>query len=383
MYGYSVKTSTSCSSWRGELSRLSKQAAFGIVLMSAIDTGCAASGDIENITVAGNAVSSMPSVSAGGRYVAFESLASNLVAGDTNGKTDIFMYDRVNKTTQRVSVGVDGEQSNNSSYFPVISGNGRYVAFDSLASNLVSGDTNARHDLFLYDRVSQTTRRLSANMTQEVYIPSISDDGCYVAFGHTGTVFVYNCVERRIGSVVNMNGEAPNGYSDFPTISADGSYVAFESNASDLVGEDTGASDTYDAFVYDRVNKTTERVSVGMNGAKSDNSSSFPVISADGRYVTFESLASNLVMGDTNGKTDVFVYDRVNKTTERVSVDVNGVQGNDNSNYPTISVDGCYVAFESLASNLVVNDLNQTHDLFVKDRGCDSSQYFSQRPTKE
>ena len=135
-----------------------------------------------------------------------------------------------------------------------------------------------------------------------------------------------------------------------PTISADGRYVAFYSFASDLVAGDTNSAS--DIFVYDRDSDTIERVSQGNGG------SYYPVISADGRHVSFWSDATDLVAGDTNGKADVFVYDRVNHTTERVSVDNSGDEGGNGSLTPAISADGRYVTFESLAADLVAADTN-------------------------
>jgi hypothetical protein len=187
----------------------------------------------------------------------------------------------------------------------------------------VSGDTNDTTDIFVYDTVANTTRRVS----------------------------------------VDDNGTQGNGYSQIPSISADGRYVAFMSDASNLVSGDTNYAD--DIFVYDTVANTTRRVSVGDNDTEGNDYSYYPSISADGRYVAFTSFASNLVSGDTNGTADIFVYDTVANTTRHVSVSSNGTQGNDISYYPSISADGSYVAFTSFASNLVSGDTNDTTDIFV------------------
>ena len=140
-----------------------------------------------------------PSISANGRYVAFESEATNLVRGDTNNFRDIFVHDRQTGQTTRVSVASDGTQANGHSYDPSISADGRYVAFASLANNLVSGDTNDQQDIFVHDRQTGQTTRVS----------------------------------------VASDGTQASGHSFNPSISADGRYVAFVSSASNLVGGDT------------------------------------------------------------------------------------------------------------------------------------------------
>ena len=289
------------------------------------------------------------SISADGRYVAFVSASSNLVVGDTNfcstsgipsfGCPDVFVHDRVTGETTRVSVASDGTQGNRESYGSAISADGRYVAFVSWAYNLVIGDTNSYDDIFLHDRKTQETTRVS-----------VTSDG--------------------------MQG---NDFSFSASISSDGRYVAFVSVASNLVVGDTNGSE--DIFVHDRQTGETTRVSVASDGTQGDWASTVPTISADGRYVVFNSTATNLVVGDTNGFYDIFVHDRVTGETTRLSVASDGTQSNDLSLYPFISTDGRYVTFVSWASNLVVGDTNYTcdrnfdgtynencEDIFVRDR---------------
>lgn len=165
---------------------------------------------------------------------------------------------------------------------------------------------------------------------------------------------------------VNSQGEKTFGNSYNPAISADGRYVAFQSNASNLVENDTNKS--ADIFVHDRLTQKTTRISVDSNGVQGNHYSMAPSISANGRYVAFQSTASNLVENDTNDSSDVFVHDRLTQETTRVSVNSNGVQGNYDSMLPSISADGHYVTFHSRASNLVANDTNQAMDAFVYDR---------------
>ena len=313
--------------------------------------------------------------SADGRYVAFESSSSNLVPGDTNGTRDVFVHDRVTGGTERVSVSSSGGQGNDWSDSPSISADGRYVAFYSRASNLVAGDTNAVADIFVHDRVTGGTERVSVSSTGEQgdgAWPSISADGRYVAFyssasnlvpGDTNGAFDVFVHDRVTGETIRVSvsssGVEGNSMSGLPTISADGRYVAFHSIASNLVPGDTNSG--FDVFVHDLVTGETERVSVSSAGEESNDGSVYSyglAISSDGRYVAFPSNASNLVPGDTNGKIDVFVHDRVTGATERVVVSSSGEQGNDHSAFASISADGRYVAFQSEATNLTTGETN-------------------------
>jgi Tol biopolymer transport system component len=334
--------------------------------------------------VQGNGGSYSPSISADGRYVAFESSASNLVAGDTNGAGDVFVRDTLEGSTIRVSLSSAGAQGDGRSFEPSISADGRYVAFTSYASNLVAGDTNGAGDVFVRDivkgktiRVSVSSRERQAN--RKSYWPSISADGRYVAFysyasnlvpGDTNgivDVFVRDIVKGKTirVSVSSRERQANNG-SFISSISADGRYVAFWSYASNLVAGDTNG--TGDVFVRDIVKGKTIRVSVSSRERQANGDSEWPSISADGRYVAFWSYASNLVAGDTNGKADVFVRDILRGRTIRVSLSSEGAQGNRGSYWPSISADGRYVAFTSDASNLVAGDTNGKADVFMRDR---------------
>ena len=343
-------------------------------------------GAVERVSVAsdgtqGDASSLHPSLSTDGRYVAFESSATNLVAGDTNGISDVFVYDRQTDTVERVSIAWDGAESNGPARFPSISGDGRYVAFESSATNLVPGDTNANTDVFVYDRQTDTIERVSvaSGGTQgnaSSVLPVLSDDGRFVAFdswasnlvaGDTNgarDVFVY---DRQADTVerVSVASDGTEGDADslFASISADGRYVAFESSATNLVAGDTNG--TKDVFVYDRQTDTVERVSVGFDGTEADGASQDASISADGRFVAFDSYASNLVADDTNGRRDVFVYDRQTNRAELVSVASDGTPSNSDSLAASVSDDGRFVAFDSFASNLVGDDTNAEGDVFV------------------
>jgi Tol biopolymer transport system component len=223
--------------------------------------------------------------------------------------------------TQRVSVSSSGGQANGVSDQPAISADGRYVAFTSRASNLVAGDTNADWDVFVRNRDRGTTWRVS-----------VGPGGAQVKHG-TGE-------ESRVA------------------VSASGRYVAFESGASRLVRGDTNGE--WDVFVRDRSRGVTRRVSLGRGGVQGNAGSGSVAISASGRYVAFTSDASNLVAGDTNVDYDVFVRDRRLGTTRRVSLGQGGVQPNWGSDLAAISAHGRYVAFYSRASNLVAGTLTRT-----------------------
>ncbi|MEO0834643.1 MAG: hypothetical protein AAFY16_01380 [Cyanobacteria bacterium J06642_3] len=294
---------------------------------------------IKRISVANNGTqangqSGSNSISDDGRFVTFESNATNLVAGDTNGQTDTFIYDSSNQTVELISLAPDGSLANGSSNSGSISGDGDYIAFASFADNLVPNDNNEQRDIFLYDRVNETTELIS-----------IASDGTQA-----------------------------NGLSLFSTTNANGRYVVFESNADNLVANDTNG--TKDIFVRDRVNQTTSRIKVGLNGAQANSDLNLGSISDDGRYISFWSDASNLVAGDSNGFSDVFVYDRVNQTTELVN-SINGADANGASTSGFISGDGSYVVYESDASNLVSNDTNGFSDVFVYNRDNQTTELVS------
>jgi WD40 repeat protein len=326
-----------------------------------------------------------PSISADGRVVAFPSHATNLVAGDNNWSMDVFVHDRTTGSTERVSVDSSGAEGNNSSGSVSISADGQVVAFSSYASNLVAGDNNGQVDVFVHDRATGITERVSVDSSgvegnDDSDYPSISADGQVVAFWSMATnlvagdtnasndVFVH---DRATGITermsVDSSGVQGNDFSFYPpSISADGQVVAFCSDASNLVPSDKNA--TSDIFVHDRATGITDRMSVDSSGRQGNLTSVYPSISADGQVVAFYSAATNLVAGDTNRTSDVFVHDRASGITERMSVDSSGTQGNRNSFVASISADGQIVAFESWASNLVAGDKNGFYDIFVHDR---------------
>jgi Tol biopolymer transport system component len=323
------------------------------------------------------------SISADGRYSVFYSDAANLVAGDTNGRTDIFLYDAVTQTTTLISKDASSGPSNGNSIAPSISADGRYVVYYSQASDLAAGDTNGATDIFVYDRVSQTTTLVSKDTAAgpsdgASFNPSISGDGRYIVYfsyatdlvagdtNGTADIFLYDTVSQTTTLISKDTASGPsNADSSNASISADGRYVVYESSASDLVAGDTNV--TRDIFLYDTVTQTTALVSKDASGNPSNGISYSPSISADGRYIVYQSLGSNLVAGDTNSNFDIFLYDTVSQTTTLISKDASSGPSNDANLAPSISGDGRYVVWTSYASDLVAGDTNFLEDIFVHD----------------
>ncbi len=339
----------------------------------------------------GDRPSHYQAISGDGMFIAFYSAATNLVPNDTNGVFDAFVRDTVLGITERVSVSTSGQEANGPCDLSGIrmTPNGRYVAFISKASNLVSNDTNGTYDVFLRDRQLGTTERVSVSSTGDqgnllsgYYSIGLSDDARFVAFESDATIFVANDTnqhadifvrDRQMGTTelisISITGGPGNSFSNNPRISSDGRFVLFDSNAKDLVQSDTNGFD--DAFVRDRQLGTTELVSLSSLGLQANNLSYSGGMSADGRFASFWSRASNLVPGDSNQRDDIFVRDRLMGTTERVSVSSTGIQGDNNSLYGTLEMngDGRYVVFASMATNFVTGGTNGTSvDVFVRDR---------------
>jgi Tol biopolymer transport system component len=273
-----------------------------------------------------NGDSTFPAISADGRFVAFQSKADNLVLGDTNGFEDIFVHDRQTGSTTRVSVGGDGVESDGSSSQPAISANGRFVAFSSQAANLVNGDSNDKEDVFVRDLAESITILVSAD----------------------------------------KDGGPANHLSRAPAISADGRLIAFESMASDLVENDS--NNFTDVFVRNMISQTTARVSVSGGGEQGDKISHTPSITDDGQKVVFISDSTNLVTDDFNYSADAFLRDLAGNTTARVSV---ASGGGESAGGPVsravISGDGGFVAFASQQNGLVTGDTNSREDVFLHD----------------
>jgi Tol biopolymer transport system component len=331
-----------------------------------------------------------PWISADGRFVAFDSDSPALVAGDTNRLRDVFVHDRATGTTDRLSLAADGSEPDGQSQRPTLSADGRYVAFWSDATNLVAGDTNDVSDVFVYDRADRIVRRVSVGpdgveANAESVRPVISGDGMTVAFESAARnligkdvlgrstdtnsardVFIHDLATSETTRMsVASDGTQGAGESLRPSISADGRYVAFQS---EVAFDSADTNNARDVYMHDRQSGATTRVSLADTEAEGDGGSFSPSLSADGRYVTFWSNAANLVDGDTNGKSDVFVRDIEEGATHRASVSSAGAEGDDDSSDPSISPDGRYVAFWSAATNLVARDSNGVRDVFLHDR---------------
>ena len=346
--------------------------------------------------ILGNGASYSPALSGDGCYLAFYSWASNLVTGDTNNAPDVFRRHLCGApaVTERVSLTLGGAQANGGSYSPDISADGQRIAFHSLASDLVTGDTNGTPDVFVRDlatppstkRVSQHSNGTGGNSSSQS--AAISPDGRYVAFRSHATnlvdgdsngvldVFLHDLQTSATSRVsLDSAGVQGNGESDAPDLASHAAVVVFDSLANNLVADDTNAA----RDVFARGADVTRRVSIGNRIAGQPNAlSAAPALSADGRYVALSSAASNLVSGDTNGVTDIFLYDAYTRTTLRASIGDNG-QANGNSSAPAVSDDGQRVVFASLASNLATNDYNAAQDIYVRDLTAGTTRLVSLR----
>lgn len=330
-------------------------------------------------TAGGNNDSRDPSISDDGLYVVFESRATNLVAGDNNGEYDVFIYDRLADTLVRISMDTALGESDGDSYDPVITPDGRYVAFESDATDLVTGDGNAVKDAFVYDSlgagngITLVSSNISGDEGNAISCdPDISDDGLFVAFasqatdlGPVTTALRYNVFLKDLttGAVTLLSQNSSNAEGDadseYPSISADGSIVAFESAATNL---DTADTNTFtDVYIWDT--GVVELLSKDSAGDCGNGESIDASISADGSCVGFESEATDLVSNDTNGFWDVFIKNISTGAVERLSISISGPEDDDSYN-ASLSSDGSYVAFDSDVE-LIAEDINTTRDVFV------------------
>ncbi len=326
-------------------------------------------------------VDALCTLSADGRCAAFQSYAANLVSGDTNAKVDIFVRDRLTAQTERVSVGPGGIQSNGDCWNPALSADGRFVAFEAASSTLVPGVGGVLRQIYLRDRLNAATELVSVSnggipAQANVYDASLSADGRWVAFrgngldpADLGQYFRIYLRDRQTAQTILVSRELPgatyDGHSSSPALSADGRCLCFVSDASTLVaGDSNGKSDV---FVFDRLLGTTELVSDAGAGVPGNGHAISASISQDGRFVAFSSAASNLVAGDTNSRVDVFVRDRQSGQTSRVSLASGGGQSDADSLQPTLSAEGRWVAFVSQAHDLVPPDPTLICDVYLHD----------------
>lgn len=339
---------------------------------------------LNNQGVEANGASATPKVSGDGSVLVFTSVANNLVPNDTNGFTDIFVKDIEGGAVTRVSVDSGGNQADGDSWGASVSANGNVIAFMSNATNLGAQAGNGPGHVFVHNRATGTTEQVSVDSAEVQannvsYTASIAADGQFVAFSSEATnlhvgdtngrtdVFVRDLQAGTTAiASISSAGDPGNSHSRAPVLSQHGRYVAFASFAKNLVSNDTNRA--WDIFVHDRQAGTTERVSLATSGAEGalrhDNLE--PTISHNGRYVGWASRAPNLVDNDTNLREDIFVRDRHTGVTTRVSVDQGGNESNNDSRAPHLSGDGRYIAYSSLADNLVTTDSNKYEDVIVR-----------------
>lgn len=349
----------------------------------------------------GDAASDNPAISADGRFVAFDSIATNLFSGDTGSQCvaasgtnincpDVFIKNLESGETRLVSATAAGEPGNGESQQPAISAAGRFLAFRSVASNLVPGDTNNKADVFLKDMQIGAVTRVSVNAdgaegNEDSEQPAISADGRYVAFHSlsntltaddtNGKMNVYlkdmqtGVLTRVSTGTDGSQGDEASGFFAV-ALSANGRFVAFESGATNMVPDD--ANGKRDVFLKDTQTGVTALVSVSAAGAQGEEDSFKSIaVSTDGRFVAFSSDAPNLVPVDGNagkGKTDVFLRDMQTGDSSCISTSTGGAaQGMGKSEFLSISGDGRFVAFSSEAANLVPGDTNNKAYVFLKD----------------
>ena len=334
-----------------------------------------------------NSTGAARAMSLGGRFVAFESSANNLAPSDNNGSLDVFVRDRSDGVTTLASVAPDGQAGNGPSRNASISNDGRFVAFDSIADDLVdqingNNDANGSSDVFVRDRALQTTTLISVSSLGEQgdgasVNATISADGNFVVFTSASdnltadrtfgvnSIFVHDLVTGQTQLVsVDHNGVANQSDADRAAISADGRYVAFATTA-DL---GFGSSNQSNIYVRDTVLGVTQLVSVDSNGSQLDNGATNPAISGDGRFVVYETRSDNAAAGvGSNGQTNLFVYDLFQQRGTLVSAAApDGVHmdprqlANGDSTNATISTDGQYIAFQSVANNLIPGTSGQS-----------------------
>lgn len=341
----------------------------------------------------GDGFSANPSIDGAGRFIAFQSAVADLVAGDGNGLADIFVRDAISPTTKRVSLDTGGGDPNGPSRSPSISADGRFVAFVSSASDLVAGDANGREDVFLRNLTTDTTVRITAGQsdgdaTRVVNSVSVSGDGTLVAYdlavGSTTSppfrAFVRNTsTNRTTRASLFPDGSPASGFD--PVISADGRYVALVSNDALIASDGNGLADVYRRDLVNRISKVA---TLNTNHAFTTSGTAFGAslgISGDGRWVTFMDDAPDLVPSDTNGEPDIFRRDLTDNETLRVNVTSDGAEVFGSGSFHTVrtgvSDDGRLVVFSSDQSGLTADDHNGQPDVFLRDLAAGTTRLVS------
>lgn len=350
-------------------------------LVSATSTGAPCNGWCEDAAISDD-----------GSTIAFVSDATDLPSLPNAGGRQVLVYDVATGLLSRASIALNGALPNGDSFDPVLSGNGRFVAFTSRASNLVVGDTNGLHDVFLRDRVLGTTEWISAprlgGVAGDSVLASISRDGALVAFQSDASNLVPNdlpltddifLLDRAHGTFRAVNrtpgGALSNGASRLPRLSQDGQWLVFQSDSTDLVPGDTNGA--VDVFAHSLIGQVTFRISQTAQGTAPAGVSDLGFPSSDGRFIVYRSTASDIVSGDTNALADVFLHDVLSGRTELVSVSTAGAQGNFSSDFPQVDSTGRKVIFQSRSSTLAGPVAPNTTNILVRDRGCVVTHYCS------
>ncbi len=355
---------------------------------------------------AGGSMAPRQSVSQDGNFVVFTSTAGNLVSNDRNGTADVFLLDRTTDTITLVSQGTTGSAANGASSDAVISADGKSVAFLSAATDLAAGDTNTTQDVYLWDRATGTTQLITPSVdVNSTHGASgelaISDDASVVAFSSEASDLIAEDAvlgaidsngrkdvffwKRGSATPVNLvsrgrNGVTASGASSAPTISGDGTQIAFLSRAKDFGNGNTDTDTNDDVYLYDANLGLPLRLSQKADGSDGSSSSANPVISRDGKRVAFTSLATNLTgQTDGNSSQDLFVWTRSGAplagTLQLVTVAANGTKTGEavvgqpsgaDSGFASLSDDGNLIAFTSLATDLVTGDTNSQRDIFLR-----------------
>lgn len=384
-------------------------------------------------TGGGDASSNLPTISSNGQFIAFESAAANLAGQDTNRSTDVFVRDMQSGTTRLVSASTDGLRAGNGpSSNPFLTRNGRWVAFESAASDLVLDDTNGVTDVFIHDLITGTTRLVSVGLTNQSAMASITADGRFVAFVNTisnpspsslvwADIYVRDLQSNTTTKVTaELTNYFPNGQTPLralnPVFSADAQFVAYkatprvdsgaparllrydmQARSTMLVSSNTlavnppglsvdGRFVVYEGgtniYVWDGQTGSNTLVSVNVAGTSGGNRASHtPVMTPDGAKVVFLSAASDLATNAVNGVSQIFVRDLVAGSTRLVSANLAGTASarDIDVTLPEITADGQFVAFESDASDFVTGDFNLANDVFVRDLDENLTQLVSQR----
>jgi Tol biopolymer transport system component len=321
-------------------------------------TGATERVSVSSAGVQANGHSLKPSLSADGRFVAFESYASNLVPNDTNNEQDIFVRDRLTGATERVSVSSAGVQADRYSFIPSLSADGRFVTFYSNASTLVTGTTMHIWSQFLHDRLTRRTVKVSGDGHVEYFQEDgnrISADGRYVTYADlNATLWLWDRVTGVSEAVYTES--SLYAINLFPRISADGHSILYDKIETDY--HESGFPDEYySTFLLDL--RTRERYL--LDGSTYNRSS----LSGNGVYATIVSYLP-LVTEDTNNHLDIYLWNRYTQALQLVSLSSSGAQANGTSEQASLSADGRFIAFRSFAANLVSGDTNNAWDIFVR-----------------